>query len=240
VVFIILLEAKKKMKKITFTLMTILLAALLIGCGAAEPPDSQPPINGTIITGEAMVESVDIMILESFPVQVNLMVRGYLPDGCTFLDEIKQERDGNRFTVTVTTQRDAEAMCTQALVEFQETIALDVRGLAAGEYAVTVNGVANSFRLDVDNSLPEGEGNPAANAIIAGLISEGIPAEEISIVEVRSVEWPDACLGVQIEGMMCAQVITPGYVVQLDVAGVFMVFHTNADGSQVLLAQATE
>ena len=40
---------------------------------------------------------------------------------------------------------------TQALVLFEEMIPLEVRGLPAGEYRVVANGVAATFRLDVDN-----------------------------------------------------------------------------------------
>jgi hypothetical protein len=38
----------------------------------------------------------------------------------------------------------------------------------------------------------------------------------------------------------CADVITPGYVIELDLAGALMVFHTNADGSRTILAYAVE
>ncbi len=63
---------------------------------------------------------------------------------------------------------------------------------------------------------------------------------EIEIVTVEAVEWPDACLGVYTADMMCAQVITPGYRVVLAVDGQQYEYHTNLDGSNVQLASAPE
>ena len=65
-----------------------------------------------------------------------------------------------------------------------------------------------------------------------------IPADEIKIVSVEAVEWPDGCLGVHIEGIMCLQVITPGYRVVLEANGAVYEYHTNENGSQVILAAA--
>ncbi len=63
-----------------------------------------------------------------------------------------------------------------------------------------------------------------------------IPVDEITIVSVEEVEWPDGCLGAHIEGIMCIQVITPGYRVILEANGELYDYHTNEKGSQVILA----
>jgi hypothetical protein len=55
-------------------------------------------------------------------------------------------------------------------------------------------------------------------------------------VDVEQVEWPDACLGVQLRGQVCAEVLTPGYRVTLEVQGQQYVYHTDQAGSQALLA----
>ena len=94
---------------------------------------------------------VSVQILESFPVQARAVVQGELPDGCTTIDSIEQSREGNEFRVSIVTSRPADAFCTQVLVLFEETIPLEVRGLPAGEYRVVANGVAATFRLEVDN-----------------------------------------------------------------------------------------
>lgn len=105
--------------------------------------------------GMANVESIDILTLESFPVQIHVIAEGYLPDGCTEIDEIKPEREGNNFNITITTKRPKDAICTQAIEDFEKTIPLDVQGLKAGNYTVNVNGVTGSFELAVDNTLEE-------------------------------------------------------------------------------------
>ena len=131
--------------------LILLLAAA--GCGAAATPGG-PGGDGTFVTGVAVVDSVDLLMLESFPVQIHALVKGNLPDGCTTIDQVTQARQGNAFTVTITTKRPADKMCTEALVPFEESVALEVVGLPAGTYAVEVNGVTASFTLDVDNALP--------------------------------------------------------------------------------------
>ncbi|MEN8217424.1 MAG: hypothetical protein ABFS56_13865 [Pseudomonadota bacterium] len=100
----------------------------------------------------AHIETIDIVILESFPVQVRVVAKGYFSDGCGRIDQIHTIRAGNSFNITITTRSVGEA-CTQALVPFEEVIELNVYGLKAGTYTVDVNGVTDTFKLDVDNIL---------------------------------------------------------------------------------------
>ena len=138
--------------------------ALLAACnqGGTETvatPTADPaptaPVSNEPSRGQAMVSTIDVQILESFPVQVNVVARGDLPDGCTQIDEVISQQTDTVFRVAITTVRQPAAMCTQALVPFEEVVPLDVDGLAAGTYEVSVNGVTDSFTLDVDNVLPE-------------------------------------------------------------------------------------
>lgn len=103
--------------------------------------------------GEAIIENAEALILESFPVQVNVQITGSLPDGCTELHMIETERVDSTFFVTVETIRPVDQLCTEALVPFTEVTSLDVAGLPAGEYTVDVNGFTTTFELAVDNSL---------------------------------------------------------------------------------------
>lgn len=172
-----------KMRQTLFSLLLVLLISLA-ACGpaarggepAADPdtpvssddpaaaPREEPSdgASGEMIAGEAAVESIQIMILESFPVQVRVQVEGYLSDGCTALDETAVTREEDAFFVTMTTRRPVDAVCTEALVPFTESVPLDVAGLEAGEYTVDVNGVSDTFTLAVDNVLPDGAEAPGA------------------------------------------------------------------------------
>jgi inhibitor of cysteine peptidase len=94
------------------------------------------------------VEAIEVLIRESAPVQVSIRVEGYLPDGCTELAEVTQMRDGQRLIVELATVREAEAMCTQALVPFELDVPIDLSGLEAGAYTIDVNGVQATLTLD--------------------------------------------------------------------------------------------
>lgn len=130
----------------------LLLAAALTACGGgAAPPPTPTASDDGVVKGLATVERVDILILESFPVQVRVQAQGFLADGCTTIDTVTTEREDNLFRVRIATVRPVGQACTEALVPFEESISLDVLGLPAGEYTVDVNGTIDTFRLDVDN-----------------------------------------------------------------------------------------
>lgn len=150
---------RKKTNRNTAQLLAIL--AILILGGAAAFALSQVMIdrdaeyqNGTqngIQSGVANVDTLDIAVMESFPVQVRAVARGYLPDSCTEIDDITQTRSGNTFTVSITTTRPSDAYCAQVLKPFEENISLRVSGLLKGTYTVNVNGVRETFTLSTDN-----------------------------------------------------------------------------------------
>jgi hypothetical protein len=76
--------------------------------------------------------------------------------------------------------------------------------------------------------------NPAAAAAQAALAAKlGVPEGQITVVAVERVEWPDACLGAAGEEEMCAQVITPGYRIMLEVNGKQVEVHTDESGQTV-------
>lgn len=100
----------------------------------------------------AQVESIDIQILESFPVRVRVVAQGYFRNGCEKIEQVTSVRKGNTFTVKIITISEEE-FCTDVIVPFEETIKLDVDGLKAGTYTVDVNGVTDTFKLEVDNEL---------------------------------------------------------------------------------------
>lgn len=121
---------------------------------SSDDPTTEPVPTGEVITGTAMIDSVDLLILESFPLQMTAHITGNYPDGCTGLGTVTQERVENIITITVETTRPADMMCTQALVPFEENVSVDIQGLLAGEYTVIINGVEAMFTLDMDNILP--------------------------------------------------------------------------------------
>ena len=126
-----------------------------------EPVSSDDPtatpvtgdVSEDVITGTAVINSVQIAIMESWPLQAQAQISGELGDGCTELGAIRSHREGDTFTITVETVRPAEAICTQQLKMFEESVPLEIEGLAAGTYTVDVNGVTETFTLDQDNVM---------------------------------------------------------------------------------------
>ncbi len=170
-------------RSITHILAFLLVAAVMVTACGTEPTPTLPvggtPSGGTI-HGEATVEAIDILILESFPVQINVVAQGYLLDGCTEIDEILRERTDQTFQVTITTTRPADAMCTEALVPFEETFSLDVYGLPAGTYTVDVNGITGTFELAVDN-IPQIEPAPSGELQSGVLATFEVAGEQFRV-----------------------------------------------------------
>ena len=112
----------------------------------APPTEAVAPIPPPAGVGLAPVAGVEVLLLESFPVQVQVVVTGDLPDPCTTIGPIAQARNGNAVTVTLPTVRDPDAFCAQVLVPFTETVPL-AGEFPAGDYTVSVNGVERAFRV---------------------------------------------------------------------------------------------
>lgn len=83
--------------------------------------------------------------------------------------------------------------------------------------------------------LTQASNFPEAAASAQRALAEqlGLNIQSITIVQVEPVEWPDACLGIETEGMACAQVITPGFRVILEANGQRYEFHTDSQGADV-------
>ncbi|MCK5923442.1 MAG: hypothetical protein KAG66_21080, partial [Methylococcales bacterium] len=148
----------------------ILFLFFIVGCNSTTPPDDaaatvQPtatPLPVVVadlpLRGQAAVDSIQIQLLESFPIQVNVLARGTLADNCSQIDQAVSQLNGNEFRVVVTTFRNvADEVCIQEIVPFEEIISLDVDGLDAGTYGVNVNGSTGSFTFDVDNRVQVAE-----------------------------------------------------------------------------------
>lgn len=138
--------------------------------------------------GLANVESLEIVSGESVPEEVQVRLRGLLPNGCTQIDEIIQQQEGDVFTLAVTTVQEPDLECTEALVPFDETISLDVSGLEAGSYSVRVNDLEGSFNLDTGDQ-PQDE--PSVTPAAAGMDTlSGIVWHDLCAVSGEEAEEP--------------------------------------------------
>lgn len=78
---------------------------------------------------------------------------------------------------------------------------------------------------------------PAQRVAISTLAQNlGITPDKIKLISTEAVDWPDSCLGVSTEGIMCSQVVTSGFRVTLEANGKQVEYHTNQDASVIVPA----
>lgn len=96
--------------------------------------------------------------------------------------------------------------------------------------------------IEEDESLNQNQApgsRQAVDAAIADLLqTNGIAANQIAVTAVEARQWSDSSLGCPKEGFMYAQVITPGFLIVLAAQGQTFEYHTNQDGSSVVLCES--
>ena len=127
-------------------------------------PNAQAVDEGTL----APVDSVTVNVMESAPVQVELVVEGELSDSCTEISEHTQNVDGNIIEIELFTMRDPNAICAQVLTPYSHTVQLDMQGLTPASYALIVNGVDADFTLSATDTASDDEIDVDAEAVPVG------------------------------------------------------------------------
>ncbi len=111
------------------------------GAMPPAPPVSFDPRPGdeNLIKGPVYLDSVDILTLESYPLQFRLALKGSLPDPCHQLRVVvPQPVAQNVVDVEVYSVVDPGSVCIQVLAPFEVSVSLD--GFPAGTYNILVNG----------------------------------------------------------------------------------------------------
>lgn len=163
---------------------------LSTGAGA-EPADR----GGIVDVGEdktvVTVDQIELLLMESFPIQVAAIVRGHLSDGCGVLDGISARRTDEGFVLEIAAHREGD-FCTEALVPFEERVVLDVLGLKAGTYSVRAGEVSAEFTLPVDN-------RPVDNKPVGGTTAGGTPIEYVRDLRGTVTAVETGADGIQVE-----------------------------------------
>jgi hypothetical protein len=108
----------------------------LTACSVAQPTPSSEPQQGLVY-----VNSTDLLIAESYPVQVSLHIAGDLPTPCHELRlQVAAPDDLNRIFVSVWSESDPAAICVQMLEPFEVNLPIRMDGAAEGTYSVWLNG----------------------------------------------------------------------------------------------------
>jgi hypothetical protein len=93
--------------------------------------------------------------------------------------------------------------------------------------------------VEKDSPLGEEAKLPSLAAVADLSKRLGVSSGEITVVEAEAVIWPDASLGCPEPGLVYIQILSPGYRVQLSVAGVEYNYHTD-QREQVVLCEETD
>ena len=110
-------------------------ALALAACGGAAPTPVEPAPE----PGQVYVDSTEILLMESYPVQVALLVRGHLPTPChALLSQVGGPDAEGRIMVTLSSEAPPDMVCAQVLEPFEERISLG--SYTDGTFTVWLNG----------------------------------------------------------------------------------------------------
>lgn len=115
-----------------------------------------------------LIDEIELMQIDSFPVQVFLKINGVLTGCSESLEPVSQRLIGSQFEINVQNRGpDLEPGtfgCAAVVLPFEKVIPLSVYGLSAGTYEYRVNGSdPGTFTLPEDNRFAECTGFGCSN-----------------------------------------------------------------------------
>ena len=119
--------------------VAVVLILIAASCGlqpttASLAPTPEPGFERSYVTPAA----TDLILLESFPVQVQLAVEGELPDPCSRLGwYVKPGEDQGRIEVVLYADRDIAAACVEVVAPYSHVIPVGAFG--RGSYGIFLN-----------------------------------------------------------------------------------------------------
>lgn len=130
----------------------VLASGLLTGCPppggkASTGTDTAAASQAAPILRLAGVEEIEIVVLDTDPVQVRVAVYGWLPDSCTTIRNVEQTREANVIYLRIITTRPGGVMCAQMIKRFRKTFPVDTQDLPPGTYTLDVSGKTKEFAL---------------------------------------------------------------------------------------------
>jgi hypothetical protein len=109
------------------------------GGKAVQSPLDPIPGESAMIRGPATVSEWELLIMESYPLQIRLNIKGNVPTPCHHLRATVHEPDAqNRIEVEVFSLSEPDVVCIQVLQAFESSISLGP--YPDGSYTVWVNG----------------------------------------------------------------------------------------------------
>jgi hypothetical protein len=131
-------------------MMRLLMGVLILGvsCRLFQPQSSQPqaispleplPNEASLSRGDVIINSTDLIVMESDPLQIALQIEGTLPSPCHKLRvDLNEPDDQNRIVIEVYSLVDPNENCIQVIEPFEANIPLG--SYPDGSYTVILNG----------------------------------------------------------------------------------------------------
>jgi hypothetical protein len=116
----------------------------------ATPTENAPHVSPYI---KVTVTGVDIRYLDTKPVQVEIVIRGTLPDQCKYDFYSVETRAGQNVKVSLDGIHPADNSCAQTIqtIEYVLRLGRDMpesdRGFSQGDYKLTVNNYQSDFSV---------------------------------------------------------------------------------------------
>lgn len=102
-------------------------------------PFSPKPGDANLTRGNVFINEASLVIRESFPPQISVLIKGELPTPCHQLRaEISEPDQENKIVVEVYSVVNPDLACIQVIEPFEESI--DLGTYPTGHYTVWVNG----------------------------------------------------------------------------------------------------
>jgi len=211
-----------------YLLVNLLLTLILTACAAEARPTEQGPLhdsypNDSYPNGDSPSSDTPANWIPAHASAISALsaTLNLPPEQITLIStEAVEWRDG-----CLGIQK-MGVMCTQAIVPGYKII-------------LEANSKQYEFHTNKDGS----QVIQVESAAVTGSVEEmmikqlafnlELKESDISVVGISEVEFADACLGVAMQNVMCAQVVTPGKIVVLEVDGVQYEYHISYDGARV-------
>ena len=143
------------MRRVTLSILLVALLATSCSDDVASPdgsttndqttaPSQDPGI--AVAPDVAWIDSVEILLLESYPVQVHAVVKGTMPSPCHELTwEVSDPDPDGRIVMDVWSTIDPNDDCAEVIQDFEESI--PVGSFTGGEFVLVVNGDEYPFGI---------------------------------------------------------------------------------------------
>jgi hypothetical protein len=125
--------------------LVMLFTGFLLFFGTRQDAGSPPPAGDTF-KSMTVIENAQALVLESFPAQISLTVKGYHPEGCDFPVQVEQTREGNHVTVQIYREVPLTVVCPMILNPYEANIHLDGT-FESGTYTIDINGTVIEVKI---------------------------------------------------------------------------------------------